>query len=1434
MAEALGLAASVIAVVDVTGKAFALSFKLKSLWDEVRDAPALLLEKAEVLQDLEQFFLDKYIGKARAAMSDLQDAIDTLSVQVNDKRRYRRKLAAAKVVIKKDSLEAIERKLDRALSLYKLAQGLYYATMMSFGAPVIVERLPGLPATSDDTETPTNDEKGSELLQLSKSFPDQSTTTRNYVSEISEGSSFFGRIRFSFGGSNWSLSMRTPSWLAGTVYSVMSQRCATGWQLNLASYEVIEDIEPGFWDIVRSDDVTALQKCLRETALTPLVHDYDGWNLLHFIDDLQKMLPIIAPDYLSLGFDLRLTHACIAIGQCHWDWEDVLFLVPKLDSITTQQSFSEDTVEHAFLACCDGLVTELVTNGGSAPPLIWMEVTATGFAFAQIGLSAGKVIVEAIQLWGQVKQLPKELRTRLDRLALLRNVLAQIEDDFARHPALHARPAAQECLFHAREAEALLRAHVDKLSDKVGSPKGSFRRHARSFKIITLKKEEMESFEGELVWVVDLMQLAVSMFTIAKTDFSAELVVVQTAAKVRDYSIACQDDVIQKTAQAVVSMMKSEQAPSIITKSVEDSDATTQVLSASRSSQSNTPSCFQTTLFGRYSFRRSGSDEGWTASFQVPWSQRVRELRYTGWQYCFRSYSIRPRGSPIFKAAESGDVALMMKLFKTGQASPFDKNESGHSLLYLAAKRERLEICEILIRKGVPADDEAERHGYNPIDAIVVSRSNFKGAPSPTHTALVSLFQSAAHAADTLTTLRLFSFVKEFSHSDDFLRVYQSRFLTGYDRMPLRDRAEAVRLGSFVVRDEMTCRRLLHPTDRTITPARVRGSVEEGFSLVHSCAVALGKKLADDAQYDPQTFRPRPGSASWSELVVETVRAAEMEDLCGVEMVVPWDWFHVPVWTGTPLLSLLGGALCRLSPEVPVKRWDRIFQAVLRRWLGDLQNAGVDLLEYSRREVLVQRFLSPKVKGAFDSEAITRSRCVLRHELQEASKESWMKHVDVSFERGDKYWAPIRIIALEYGACPEDWRIRWVVESEAFAGQFWRAVEAPTAVMPGSWVIGAKGPGRLGAGRAAVPAPQRTPPHHSGASRSSPPRLRHRSPLLCFESSLPSAGQFYPFESSDISRAFEGPGKQGEWYVGDPDRLSAQLDSFLDDVPEKIDDNGLPIPGARVIIAPHAGYTYSGPTAAWAYKALDLSKAKRVFLLGPSHTYYLHGVAVTTHARYGTPWGELRVDAKVASEICAIDGVQNIPVRNDDKEHSLEMHLPYLYKRLEQTFPSPEDFPTVIPILIGDNSKSEEKEIGKWLAPYFKDPENAFIVSSDFCHWGSHFDYTVYTPDGTLSSLRKLRERGAPDGPPIHETIKILDDLAIEAIKTGKHDAFYDNLKQTRNTVCGRHPIGVTMAALEELGPGHPVFRFVQYQRSSMVTDPGDSSVSYVSAYAVV
>lgn len=138
--------ASAIAVVELAGKAVTVSFKLKSLWEEVKDLPVTLLEKAEELQDLDDFLRDaeshaaddpppnsvwnrsimqKAIGRARAAMDDFQRTLDMHIDSLVDKRRRKQKIAAAKIVFQKGGLEAMERKLDRALRLFRMAQNQY-------------------------------------------------------------------------------------------------------------------------------------------------------------------------------------------------------------------------------------------------------------------------------------------------------------------------------------------------------------------------------------------------------------------------------------------------------------------------------------------------------------------------------------------------------------------------------------------------------------------------------------------------------------------------------------------------------------------------------------------------------------------------------------------------------------------------------------------------------------------------------------------------------------------------------------------------------------------------------------------------------------------------------------------------------------------------------------------------------------------------------------------------------------------------------------------------------------------------------------------------------------------------------------------------------------------------------------------------------------
>ncbi|KAK4187811.1 protein MEMO1 [Podospora australis] len=330
----------------------------------------------------------------------------------------------------------------------------------------------------------------------------------------------------------------------------------------------------------------------------------------------------------------------------------------------------------------------------------------------------------------------------------------------------------------------------------------------------------------------------------------------------------------------------------------------------------------------------------------------------------------------------------------------------------------------------------------------------------------------------------------------------------------------------------------------------------------------------------------------------------------------------------------------------------------------------------------------------------------------------------------------------------------------------------------------------------------------------------------------------------------------GSWYDDDDQVLSKELDEFLSRVPNTLNNSDLPVSGARVIIAPHAGYSYSGPCAAWAYKALDLKPAKRIFVLGPSHTYYLRGCALTTFSKYATPFGDLVVDQTTTNELRQTGKFSDMPTRRDVEEHSLEMHLPLLWKRLEQTFGSgSENYPPVIPILVGDGSEAEEKAFGQILSPYLKDPNTAWIVSSDFCHWGSRFSYRPHFAEGVIRDMDAPRSKGvkhevlnvSPDfgeladgkEPAIHEVIKVLDHLAMDAVESGSHSSFYQILQDTHNTVCGRHPIGVIMAAMEaatgaELDEAKGRFKFVQYQRSNLVKKSFDFSVSYASAYAVI
>ncbi|MDH3315294.1 MAG: AmmeMemoRadiSam system protein B [Gammaproteobacteria bacterium] len=175
----------------------------------------------------------------------------------------------------------------------------------------------------------------------------------------------------------------------------------------------------------------------------------------------------------------------------------------------------------------------------------------------------------------------------------------------------------------------------------------------------------------------------------------------------------------------------------------------------------------------------------------------------------------------------------------------------------------------------------------------------------------------------------------------------------------------------------------------------------------------------------------------------------------------------------------------------------------------------------------------------------------------------------------------------------------------------------------------------------------------------------------------------------------------GMFYPADAGSLRAQVSAFLDAArPVKTSP-------PKAVIAPHAGYRYSGPVAGTAYAPLRAlaGTVKRVVLLGPAHRVGFRGISVSTAEAFNTPLGAVPVDAD------GLRTARSFPfVAEHDaafaEEHSLEVHLPFLTETLG-------DF-RLIPLLVGD---VEPTDVGKIIDALWGGPETLIVISSDLSHY---------------------------------------------------------------------------------------------------------------------
>jgi MEMO1 family protein len=178
-----------------------------------------------------------------------------------------------------------------------------------------------------------------------------------------------------------------------------------------------------------------------------------------------------------------------------------------------------------------------------------------------------------------------------------------------------------------------------------------------------------------------------------------------------------------------------------------------------------------------------------------------------------------------------------------------------------------------------------------------------------------------------------------------------------------------------------------------------------------------------------------------------------------------------------------------------------------------------------------------------------------------------------------------------------------------------------------------------------------------------------------------------------------------------------------------------PAPRPKALIAPHAGYDYSGPIAGFAFACLrDLHREiKRVLLMGPSHRVAFRGLALSGADAFNTPLGEVSVDQEANGVLLQLDRVQ-INDRAHRDEHCLEVELPFLQCALD-------DF-SIVPVLVGD---ADAHDVAAVIEKLWGGPETLIVVSSDLSHYFPYVQAQAIDRNTSTAILELAPEKIGPE-----------------------------------------------------------------------------------------
>ena len=259
----------------------------------------------------------------------------------------------------------------------------------------------------------------------------------------------------------------------------------------------------------------------------------------------------------------------------------------------------------------------------------------------------------------------------------------------------------------------------------------------------------------------------------------------------------------------------------------------------------------------------------------------------------------------------------------------------------------------------------------------------------------------------------------------------------------------------------------------------------------------------------------------------------------------------------------------------------------------------------------------------------------------------------------------------------------------------------------------------------------------------------------------------------------------GSFYPADRNILDKTIDSYLKEVESKSERLPFHIFG---IIAPHAGYEYSGRVASFAYYQVKGKEYRTVILMGPTHRVAFRGISICPSGLWETPLGGIEIDQEVAKTL--IDHCKAVKVfpLAFEREHSLEVQLPFLQKALK-TF-------KVVPLVMGSMEENDYKTLSDALFKVLKqNPKNILIIaSSDMSHFHSY------------SKANQM------------------DNLALKDIEALNLEKLEGDLFNGECELCGAQAVITLMMTAQKLNAG---VKILQHANSGDVTKDTSSVVGY-------